>query len=155
MRAAFLVVLLGATTLAGCSLIAEPQERELAGPTDGHQPTPSYLKVFVVKEDGTKALLDFDRRDWYVAEIARKIDLREVAYLGATVMPRNTLNEYLVQKVSTPSELDALRYDEMQASPEARAQMDAEYDEILRKLVEDTAEKVAATPPALPDLSTM
>lgn len=146
---ALAVGLVAALLLPGCSLVSEPQERQLEGPTDGHQPTASYLKVFVRKDDGSLALLDFDRRDWYVAEIARQIDTRTVQYLGATVMPRNTLGEYLVLDVSTPAELDGLRYEAMEASPEARAEMDREYDEILRKLAEDALEKVPTPPTAL------
>lgn len=139
--------LLAVLLLPGCSLVSEPQERELAGPTDGHQPTPNYLKVFVRRDDGTMALVDFDRRDWYTAEIARRIDRREVEFLSATVMPRNTLNEYLVQRVTSPADLASLRYDEMEASPEMRAQMDAEYEQLLKEALDDVT--LLPTPTAL------
>lgn len=111
--------------------------------------------MFVQKDDSTLVLLDFDRRDWYVAELARRIDTRQLEYLGATVMPRNTLNEYLVQRVHTPADLETLRYDAMAASPEARTQMDGEYDAILQKAIQDATENAApaptAPPPVLPD----
>lgn len=146
------VGLLAALLVPGCSLVQEPQPRALEGPTDGHQPTSSYLKVFVERTDGTLVLVDFDRREWYVAELARRIDTRQVDFLGATVMPRNTLNEYLVQRVHTPSDLGSLRYDAMDASAEARTQMDGEYEALLQKAIQDAAEKAPRAPlPVLPD----
>lgn len=140
------LALLAVLLLPGCSLLAEPKERELAGPTDGHQPTPSYLKVFLRRDDGSLALVDFDRRDWHVAEIARRIDRRELDYLGAQVMPRHTLNEYLVQRVLQPSDLQTLRYDDMGATPEARAQMDSEYEQLLRALSNTVLDHAPAAP---------
>lgn len=145
-RAATLILL--ATLLAGCSLVQEPQLRELGGPTDGYTPTASYLKVHVKRADGTTALLDFDRGDWYTAEIARRVDLRKLDHVTAQAMPRDILNEYVVRAVVAPEELDALRYDAMGASHEQRAQMDAEHEELLARWLRDAAQGAPAPPTA-------
>lgn len=127
-----LPLLLATLATSGCTLLSEPQLKELSGPTDGYTPTAAFLKVEIEREDGTTALLDFERREWHTAEIARRVDRREVPFLSAQVTPRDVLGEYLVQHVGAPGELEALRFDNMDATPEQKAQMDAEHDELLR-----------------------
>lgn len=145
-----LLALLAATLLAGCALplVEEPTLREVSGPTDGYTPTASFLKVHVEREDGRIALLDFDRREWHAAEIARRIDQREVEFLSAQALPRDILNEYLVDTVAAPGELQGLRFDDMGATPEQRAQADAEYDDLLRRFAA-TLPDASHAPPAL------
>lgn len=127
--------LLGAilvASLAGCTLVKEPVPREVAGPTDGYTPTAAFLKVHVKRADGTVALLDFDRRDWYTAKIADMVDLKQMRFVSAQAQPREILNEYVALSVADPGEVSKLRYEEMDATPEQRARMDAEYDRLLR-----------------------
>lgn len=112
-------------------MVKEPEVRELAGPTDGYTPTAAYLKLNVVREDGSVVLLDFDRRDWYAAKIADLVDRKKVDFVSAQAMPRDLLNEYLAQTVVEPSELAKLRYDAMAATPEQRQDMDNEYQALL------------------------
>lgn len=138
MRTLLLVLLVA--PWAGCTLIQEPEPKMLVGPTDGYTPTATFLKLHVVRDDGTTALLDFERRDWYTAEIARRVDVKEIQFVSAEAMPRDILNEYLARVVSAPEDLQALRYDEMDATPEQRASMDAEHEELLRRFLENAQE---------------
>lgn len=117
--------------LAGCAALDEPAPKALAGPTDGYSPTASFLKVHVKRDDGTVALLDFDRRDWYTAKIADLVDLKQMKFVSAQAKPREILNEYLALSVTDPAEVAKLRYDAMDATPEQRARMDAEYERLL------------------------
>lgn len=146
MRVAFAVALL-VLPLAGCSLLAEPQVRELSGPTDGYTPTSMYLKLHLRRDDGTLALLGFDRRDWHTSEIARRVDDKELRFVTVQAMPREILSEYVVEALIAPEELDRLRYDAMGATPEQRAEMDAEYEALLARWLEKSP---AAASPALP-----
>lgn len=125
--------------LAGCAALDPPGPRELSGPTDGYTPTSVYLKVHVLREDGTTAFLDFERQDWYTAEIARRVDMKKLEHVTAQAQPRNILNEYIAQSVVSPEDLDALRFEAMGASNEQRALMDAEYEELLSRLAPDEA----------------
>lgn len=128
---AILLALASAPVLAGC--LQEPEVREVTGPTDGYSPTASFLKVHVKRDDGSVVLVDFDRRDWHVAEIARRLDSRQVDYLSVQAKPRDMLGEVLVESVKEPSDLASLYYPAMQATPEQRAEMDREYDVVLEK----------------------
>ena len=138
--------LAAASILAGCAALDPPGPRELSGPTDGYTPTSTFLKLHVLREDGTTAFLDFDRKDWYTAEIARRVDLKKLEHVTAQAQPRGILNEYLAQVVHAPEDLDALRYEAMGASHEQRSLMDTEYEELLRGLA--PAEDGGATSPA-------
>lgn len=154
MRAAVLPLLL-ALSLAGCALplVNEPALKEVRGPTDGYTPTASYLKVHVETEDGRTVMLDFDRRDWHASAIADMIDEKSVAFLAAQALPRDILNEYVVEEVEAPSEIARLRYDAMGATPQQRAEYDAEYEALLRRF-QDALPEAAPTsvpnPAALP-----
>lgn len=149
-------LVLAALLLSGCALplLDEQKAKEVSGPTDGYTPTNSFLKVHVRRDDGTLALLDFDRRDWHASEIARRLDERDVRFLSAIVEPRNVLNEYLVTSVGSPGELQGLRFDEMGATPEQRAAADAEYEQLLQRFDAALPEAVptSAPSPALPAL---
>lgn len=131
--------LLPLALLAGCAALDPPGPRELSGPTDGYSPTSAFLKVHVLREDGTTAFLDFDRKDWYTAEIARRVDMKKLEHVTAQAQPRNILNEYIAQSVVSPEDLDALRFEAMGATNEQRGLMDAEYEDLLRKLVPSEA----------------
>lgn len=146
MRAPLLALLVLAP-LAGCTLLQEPPVRELAGPTDGYTPTSVFLKLHVLREDGTTALLDFERRDWHVSEIAKRVDRKDLPYVAAQAKPRDILNEYVVQSIATPEDLQELRFDDMGATPEQRAEMDREYDELLRAWIADAPAPDAITAP--------
>ena len=147
-----LVALLALVPLAGCTLVQEPQLRELAGPTDGYTPTSVFLKLHVLREDGTTALLDFERRDWHVAEIAKRVDHKQLKFVVAQAMPRAILNEYVAQAVASPADLQSLRFDEMGATPEQRAEMDREYEALLQAWLAQ-APAPEAQAPALPALT--
>lgn len=123
-----------ASILAGCAAMEPPAPRQLSGPTDGYTPTSVFLKLHVKRDDGTTALLDFDRKDWYTAEIARRVEHHKLDFVSAQAQPRDILNEYLAQEVASPEDLDSLRYDAMGATGEERSLMDAEYEELLQKL---------------------
>lgn len=127
------LVLLAAVLLPGCAIVKAPEVRELSGPTDGYTPTAAFLKLNVKQPDGSVQLLDFDRRDWYASRIAELVDQKQVRSVTAQALPRDVLNEYVAQSVADPSSLAGLRYDEMDASPEARAQMDDEYQALLER----------------------
>ena len=134
-----------ALLLAGCTLVKDPEPRQLSGPTDGYTPTATYLKLHVKRDDGTTALLDFDRRDWYTAGIAKMVDQKDLRFVVAEAMPRDILNEYVAREVATPDELQGLRFDAMDASPEQRAEMDREYELLLQAFLATVPE--AASPP--------
>lgn len=130
-----LVLVALAGLLGGCAALEPPPPRELAGPTDGYSPTPTFLKVHVKREDGSVALLNFDRREWHVSEIARRLDRNQLEFVAAQAQPREILNEYLAQEVRAPEELRALRFDAMGATHEERRLLDAEWDALLRRHV--------------------
>lgn len=132
MRVAWALVLL-AVPLAGCAALEPSPIREISGPTEGYTPTPSFLKLEVRREDGSMLLLDFDRADWYTAEIARRVDLKKVEFVSAQAKPRDILNEYLAQSIAEPADLQSLRYDDMGASAESRQSMDAEHTALLQE----------------------
>lgn len=134
MRRGPILLLLAVGLLAGCAALEPPGPRELAGPTDGYTPTSSFLKLHIKREDGTTALLDFDRKDWYTAEIARRADRHDLDFVTAQAQPREILGEYIALSVIVPEELQKLRYEEMGATHEERALMDAEHDELLKAL---------------------
>lgn len=132
-----LALLLLVPLAAGCAALDPPEARELVGPTDGYTPTAAFLKLHVKRDDGSTALLDFDRRDWYAAKIAEMVDLKQVTSVSAVAKPRDILNEYLAQTISSPTDLAKLRYDNMGATPEQRTQMDNEYQRLLERYLED------------------
>lgn len=140
----FLAVV-GGLSLAGC--LKEPEVREVAGPTDGYSPTASFLKVHVLREDHSIVLVSFDRRDWHVSEIARRLDDRSIDFLTVQAKPRDLLGEVLVHSVVEPADLAGLYYPTMTATPEQRASMDREYDDLLARVA---AETVPAAPPTTP-----
>lgn len=144
---ALLVLLLSVPLLVGC--LQEPEVREVTGPTDGYSPTASFLKVHVKRDDGSVILVDFDRRDWHVSEIARRLDERQIDYLHVQAKPRDTLGEVLVESVKEPSDLAGLYYPTMQATPEQRAEMDREYDRLLQKTL-GAAPSPGPETPAIP-----
>lgn len=135
--------LLLAVALPGCSLIAEPTPKEVAGPTDGYLATSPFLKVYVrSNSSGDLVLVDFDRRDWWVSKIADAVDQKDVAFLTVTATPRAIIGEYLVERVDAPADLEQYRYSTMGASAQQREQMDAEYDALLARLLEEAPERV-------------
>lgn len=138
--------LLLALALAGCTLLKEPEEKPYEGKAFGYDPTAAFLKVNVRDPEGRIKLFDFDRRDWYTAELARRVDHREITDLTIQGKARDTLGEVLVLDVLDPGTLSGLRYDRMDATPEARQQMDAEHDELLRDLTEPLPEPAPPTP---------
>lgn len=131
MRRALSLLLL-ALALPGCAVYEPPGPTEVSGETDGYAPTAAFLKVFVREDDGSVTWVDFDRKDWHVAEIARRIDQRDVTYLAIAGQERETMGEVLVVDVRDPGELAALKYDTMKATNEERALFDLEYEEILQ-----------------------
>lgn len=147
-----LPLLLLALTLPGCAVYEPPGPTEVAGRTDGYAPTAAFLKVYVREDDGSMTWVDFDRKDWHVAEIARRIDRRDVTYLAIAGQERETMGEVLVVDVRDPGELAALKYDTMKATAEERALLDLEYEEIVQAAQEGAAG--ATSPPAtnLPQL---
>lgn len=140
------LALVAAVVLPGCTLVQEPEVREIVGPTDGYTPTPAFLKLSVKREDGTVAMLNFDRRDWYTSKIAEMVDGRDLSYVSAQAMPRNVLNEYVAQTVADPTSLAKLRYDEMHATGAERMRMDAEYTQLLERVLGPEAPPEAAPP---------
>lgn len=142
---ALALTMLGVLLLSGCTILQEPKVKEVAGPTDGYTPTSTYLKVHVKRADGSLAMLDFDRRDWYASKIVELLDHRQMEFVSAQAKPRDILNEYLVESVADPGEVAKLRFDDMDATPEQRAQMDSEYESLLKRYLED-----APAPPIAP-----
>lgn len=149
MRAALGLALL-ALILPGCTLLDEPEAREVSGPTDGYTPTSAFLKLHVRRDDGSFLLLGFDRRDWYTAGIAEEVDLRKVPFITAEAEPRALLSEYLVHSVGSPSALQAFHYDTMGATAEQRAEMDRGHDELLGALGASAPTQGALDAPPLP-----
>lgn len=141
--------------LPGCSLIEEPGPRQLEGPTDGYLATASFLKVYVrSNSSGDLVLANFDRRDWYVSELAERVDARQVRYLTVDATPRAIMGEYLVNGVLDPEGLESLRYDKMAATAEDRERMDAEYEALLASLAKradpEAPKATDSTPPSVP-----
>ena len=133
-RALLLLALLAAPPGAGClSLVDNDKEaRYVAGPTRGYSPTPSFLKVHVEGPDGKTVNVNFDRREWHVSELARRLDNRSIQFLHVEAIPREILNEVLVEQVLDPDQVSKLRYSAMAVSEEEKALLDAEYDDLLR-----------------------
>lgn len=151
--------LLLALTLPGCSLIQTPGPKEVAGPTDGYLATSPFLKVYVrSNSSGDMVLVNFDRRDWWVSKIADAVDDKDVAFLTVTATPRAIMGEYLVEHVDAPADLEQYRYSTMGATAEDRQWMDAEYDALIARLLEERPERVVddaengAPQPQLPPL---
>ncbi len=144
MRVPALTMLLLAPALAGCTLVPEPKPQDLSGVVDGYDPTASYLKVHVQDGDRT-VLVDFDRRDWNVNGIAQLIDEKLVRNLTIHGMPRDVLNEILVETVGDPSQLAKYRWTD-QTSPEERSAADKAYDELVAKAHPPAG--VAVSPPS-------
>lgn len=132
MRAAALLALV-LLIAPGC-IYRELGPTEVRGEPEGYAPTPSALKMTVRGEDDARVLVVFERRDWYVAEIARRLDQREVGLVAIAAVERNIPGEVLAETFREPGELNELRYDAMGASAEERRLMDLEYDELLEKL---------------------
>lgn len=155
-RAALPLVLLVAPVLGGCLTLFPDDDGpvRVTGPVLGYQPTPSFLKV-QVREGERIVLVDFDRRDWHVSELARRIDERRVKALDVEAEPRELLNEVLVRAIHDPDDLGALHYGAMGATAEERDAKDAEYEALLRALPPPEAALAPAgpSPPALPPLS--
>lgn len=153
MASAARAVVLGLALLVpGCSLVEEPRPREVAGPTDGYLAGSSFLKVYVrSNSSGDLVLVDFDRRDWYVARIAEAVDHHDADFMTVTGTVR-LMNEYVVERVREPAGLDAYRYDDMHATADDRARMDAEYDALLARIAAAanvTAPSDAGVPPVV------
>jgi len=126
---------------AGCAaLVRQPGPRDVSGPTDGYEPTSSFLKVFVRTQDGNQTLIDFDRRDWYAAGIVKKLDDRSITFVTVHGEEREVLSEVVVETVKAPDELAAMKFDSMHATAQQRSVMDTEYEQLLATL--------AATPTA-------
>lgn len=151
MRRAGLLALLLLAPVAGClSLLpAEDPPLRVEGPTRGYSPTAAFLKVHVDTSEGQRVLVDFDRRDWHVAELARRLDDRRVQFLFVEGPPR-LMGEMLAETVFTPEDLADLRYEAMGVSHEERLRLDAEYDALLAALGE-AAPVPAPDAPAAPN----
>jgi len=146
-RGAALAFLLVASMLAGCSVIPEPQPKEVRGTVEGYDPTASHLKVHV--RDGERVMLaDFDRRDWNVAGIAKMIDEKRLQLLSVRGMPREVLNEVLVETVGDPSELAKFRWTSA-TTPEERSAADAAYDRLVAAADALDGPPAIGTPPPL------
>ena len=135
---------------AGCTLVPDPQPQDVTGAVDGYDPTASHLKVHVLQGDRI-ILVDFDRRDWNVAGIVKMIDEKVLRNVTVHGMPREVLNEILVQTVGNPSELSKYRWTD-QTSPEERSLADKAYDDLVAKAHPVSAVPVtpSAPPVALP-----
>lgn len=116
--------------MAGCTLIPEPQPQDLTGAVEGYDPTASHLKVHL-RAGERLVLADFDRRDWNVAAIAKMIDEKRVEMLTIHGMPREVLNEVLVDTVGDPSEMAKLRWTST-TTPEERSAADQAYDALVK-----------------------
>lgn len=135
MRLAWLLAL--AVALPGCTVYPEPGPRDVAGATDGYAPTASFLKVLVRPDEGDAVWVVFERRDWHVSELARRIDEREVRHLSVHGQERVTLGEVLAIEVTAPADLQRLHYDEMGATAQQREAFDLEYEDLLRRKASD------------------
>lgn len=136
--------------LSGCAaLIPSPEARDVSGATDGYTPTASFLKVFVKNESGLSTLVNFDRRDWYVAKIAEMLDQRELRFLDVRGQERHIPGEVIVASVRLPEDLTKLRYTAMSVSPQEQWRLDQEYDALLASVPTPPSTNL----PALPDVS--
>ena len=149
-RLALLLVALAGLP-AGClSLFPEDDApRRVEGPTRGYSPTAAYLKVHVETPEG-RMLVDFDRRDWHVAELARRLDDRRIDFLAAEGETR-LMGEVVARSVHDPADLATLRYSEMRLREEDRLRLDAEYDEILARAAAAGEAALDAAPQAAPE----
>lgn len=120
--------------LPGC--VKEDPARDVQGRTDGYYPTAAYLKVQLRSDDGHVTLADFNRSEWYVAEIAKRIDERQITQMSAHGNLR-LIGEVVVLQVHAPDGLDTLRYDNMHATAQQRSAMDQEYDALIARLGSD------------------
>ena len=153
MRSAGWSLLAVGLLVAGCTLVAQPGPKDVSGPTDGYQPTSSYLKVFVRSPDGNLTLVDFDRRDWYAAKIADKLDDKTIDFVTVHGQERGILGEIVVDAAKSPAELAALRYDAMHSTAQQQSAMDLEYEHLLQKLSARTPASTPSTPAvALPNV---
>jgi hypothetical protein len=118
---------------------------KVEGPTRGYSPTSAYLKVHVDTPEGRRVLVDFDRRDWHVAELARRLDDHRLRFLFVEGTPR-ILGEVVAETVFDPGDLAELRYASMSASGEDRLRMDAEYDALLARFADQLVEQEPAPP---------
>lgn len=153
-RALLLMAVLAVAPVAsGClSLFPNDKEpREVMGPTRGYSATPTYLKVHVETNDSRLVMVDFDRREWHVSELARRLDGRQIQFLYAEGMPREIINEILVQQVLDPDDVGSLRFESMDASDEERLRLDAEYDALLARLGPDNYVPLDGSAPGLPE----
>jgi len=121
--------------LAGCAVLPNPGPADVQGRTDGYDPTASYLKVVVRdNQTGNSTLVDFDRKDWAVSEIAKRIDDKAVPFLSIHGQSRDVLGEVLVQDVRAPGDLAQLSYQNMHATAQQRALYDQAYDALLSRV---------------------
>lgn len=125
-------VLVLASLLAGCvTEVLDPQPVRIAGDPDATIPTNVYLKTDVAGADGT-TIVAFDRKDWYVAGLER--ELPRIDWLVVEGTPKID-REVVVADVEAPSDLaERFRFDDMMASKEQQASMDAEWDVRLDEL---------------------
>lgn len=145
------LTLTAALLLPGC-LDAAPAPRTIEGPTDGYVPTPAYLKVYVRTNDSGLVLADFNRTEWYVAGIAKRLDDHQLKFLGVHGKVR-LLGEVVVEDVLLPTDMPDMRFASMHVSDDEKRRMDLEYDEILARLgVADEAVPSPETPPVVPTL---
>lgn len=150
MRVAVLAL---AMLASGCTLVEPPGPRDVEGRTDGYAPTATYLKVFVLTPEGKVVWVDFDRRDWHVAQIADRLDRHAVKYLAVAGQEREIPGEVVVLDVRDPADLASLKYEAMGATAQQRAMYDLEYEDLLARF--------AATPgpapagPAAPAVPTL
>lgn len=145
-RWALPLVLTVVAALSGCALLSEPPPRDVAGPTDGYQPTASYLKVFVKGDGGSLTLIDFDRRDWHAAGIVKALDDRTIRFVVVHGQEKGVLNEIVVEVAKSPPALAALKYDEMHATAEQRAAMDLEYEQLLQRIAQQPPPTITSPP---------
>jgi hypothetical protein len=149
------VILLAALALApaatGCLTLFPEEDRPLQveGPTRGYSPTASYLKVHVDTAEGRRVLVDFDRREWHVAELARRLDGHQITFLYVEGPPR-LVGEVLAGTVYDPEDVESLRYASMSVSEEERLRMDAEYDALLARFVDEVPAPAPVVPAAQP-----
>jgi hypothetical protein len=136
--------------LAGCSVIPEAKAQDVSGAVDGYDPTASFLKVHVHTAERI-VLVVFDRRDWNVMGIAKAIDERDVKALSIHGMPREILNEVLVETVGDPTSLARFRWADSTYTPEERDAFEAAYDELVAK---HAPPEVTLPAPATPTLMT-
>lgn len=125
-------VLLLASLLAGCATqVLDPQPVRVAGDPDGTIPTNLYLKTDIQGPNGFVTVA-FERKDWYVAGLERELETADwLAVAGKPKIDR----EVVVEDVESPADLaKRYRFDDMKATKEQRASMDAEWDARLEEL---------------------